>query len=508
MSLLSPPSGDPGSAAKKTSIDKDLKRIVQLEKATTHTGLRNLDMGFGLLFVMAVWAYTYLQSGSSDGYAIIAIASIVGAYMAMNIGANDVANNVGPAVGSKALTMMGALAIAAVFEAAGALIAGGEVVNTISKGIVSPESFSDQSVFVSAMLAALLAAALWVNLATLIGAPVSTTHSIVGGVMGAGIAAAGFAAVNWPVMGTIAASWVISPLLGGIIAAAFLIFVKFAVLFKDDKVAAAQRWIPVLVGIMAGTFSVYLVMKGLKQIWQPGLPAFIGIGVAAFVISYALVRMYALRDTRHIENTRKSVGQLFRSPLICAAALLSFAHGSNDVANAVGPLAAIVSAVTAGTVSAKVTLPLWVLAIGAIGISIGLLLFGPKIIKIVGEKITKLDPIRAFCVALSAAITVIVASGLGLPVSSTHIAVGGVFGVGFLREFIVNRKFAPQAASAAALGNIAPSEDVVINRWVKARKRKLVRRRYLLGIAAAWLVTVPASAIMAGLLFLLVHAVL
>ena len=509
MSLLSSPDGDHSDVTKKTAIDKDLKRIVQLDKATTRTGLRNLDMGFGLLFVMAVWVYTYLQSGTTDGYAIIAIASIVGAYMAMNIGANDVANNVGPAVGSKALTMMGALVIAAVFEAAGALIAGCDVVNTISKGIVSPESFSDQSVFVSAMLAALLAAALWVNLATLIGAPVSTTHSIVGGVLGAGIAAAGISAVDWPVMGTIAASWVISPVLGGVVAAAFLTFVKVAVIFKEDKVAAAQRWIPVLVGIMAGAFSVYLVMKGLKRVWKPETPMLFAIGIAAFLIGYAIVRFIALKDTSHIENNRKSVGQLFRSPLICAAALLSFAHGSNDVANAVGPLAAIVTAITAGTVSAKVTLPLWVLAIGAIGISIGLLLFGPKIIKIVGEKITKLDPIRAFCVALSAAITVIIASGLGLPVSSTHIAVGGVFGVGFLREYIVNRKFGQAALKPVVLdGAPPPTEDMVINKWAKAKKRRLVRRRYLLGIIAAWLITVPASAIMAGLLFLVVNAFL
>lgn len=509
MSVLSSPDGDPSGVAKKTAIDKDLKRIVQLDKATTRTGLRNLDMGFGLLFVMAVWAYTYLQSGTTDGYAVIAIASIIGAYMAMNIGANDVANNVGPAVGSKALTMMGALVIAAVFEAAGALIAGGDVVNTISKGIVSPESFSDQSIFVSAMLAALLAAALWVNLATLIGAPVSTTHSIVGGVLGAGIAAAGVSAVDWPVMGTIAASWVISPVLGGVIAAGFLLFVKVAVIFKEDKVAAAQRWIPVLVGIMAGAFSVYLVMKGLKRVWKPETPMLFTIGIAAFLIAYAIVRFVALKDTSHVENNRKSVGQLFRSPLICAAALLSFAHGSNDVANAVGPLAAIVTAVTAGTVSAKVTLPLWVLAIGAIGISIGLLLFGPKIIKIVGEKITKLDPIRAFCVALSAAITVIIASGLGLPVSSTHIAVGGVFGVGFLREYIVNRKFGQATLKPALVeGEPPPSEDLVINKWAKAKKRRLVRRRYLLGIVAAWLITVPASAIMAGLLFLVVKAFL
>ena len=228
MNTPPPFDGDEVVIAAKTAVDKDLKRITQLEKASTRVGLRNLNMGFGLLFVLAVWVFTFFKSGNADGYSIIAIASIVSAYMAMNIGANDVANNVGPAVGSKALTMFGALVIAAVFEGAGALIAGGEVVNTISKSIVSPDSFADQSIFIWAMLSALLAAAFWVNLATLVGAPVSTTHSIVGGVVGAGVAAAGLSAVDWNVMLTIATSWVISPLMGGIVAAAFLLFAKFA----------------------------------------------------------------------------------------------------------------------------------------------------------------------------------------------------------------------------------------------------------------------------------------
>ena len=198
---------------------------------------------------------------------------------------------------------------------------------------------------------------------------------------------------------------------------------------------------------------------------------------------------------------------LFRGPLIAAAALLSFAHGSNDVANAVGPLAAIVNAVENGGVASQVTLPLWVLAIGAIGISVGLLLFGPKIIKIVGEKITKLDPVRAFCVALSASITVIIASGLGLPVSSTHVAVGAVFGVGFLREFITNRRLTINVAvQAPKPGDPEMVTSRFLNRWAKARKRKLVRRRHLTTIIAAWLITVPASALVAATILLVIQS--
>ncbi len=206
------------------------------------------------------------------------------------------------------------------------------------------------------------------------------------------------------------------------------------------------------------------------------------------------------RAAVNLENRRKAVGNLFTIPLICAAALLSFAHGSNDVANAVGPLAAIVGAVTEGEVAAKADLPYWVLAIGAVGIALGLLLFGPKIIEIVGKKITKLNRVRAFCVALSAAITVIIASTLGLPVSTTHIAVGAVFGVGFLREFITNRRVAialPETGMETANG-------AVYKRWIKARRRKLVRRRHLMRIVAAWLITVPASALFAGFLYVVI----
>ena len=478
------------------TVDKDLKSIVQLEKAIAYTGQRNLNLGFGLIFLTCIWVFTYIATGGGDSYAVLAIAAVIGGYMAMNIGANDVANNIGPAVGSKALSLFGALMIAAVFEAAGALIAGGDVVSTISKSIISPDSFTDKSIFIWAMLAALLSAAIWVNLATLIGAPVSTTHSIVGGVMGAGIAAAGFVAIDWIVMSKIAASWIVSPILGGIIAAAFLAFVKFAILYREDKISAAKRWVPVLVAIMASAFAMYLVMKGFKRIWKPDTGTILLIGTVAFVATYLLVKNVVAKAAVNLENRRRSVGNLFTIPLICAACLLSFAHGS------VGPLAAIVSVATGGEVAAKVDLPLWVLAIGAIGISVGLLLFGPKIIEIVGEKITRLDRVGAYCVALSAAITVIIASTLSLPVSSTHIAVGAVFGVGFLREFITNRR-----GNIPALNMVRPpgqdeaGDGVVHKKWAKARKKKLVWRRHLLTIVSAWLITVPASALLAAMLF-------
>jgi PiT family inorganic phosphate transporter len=346
------------------------------------------------------------------------------------------------------------------------------------------------------MFAALLSAALWVNLATWIGAPVSTTHSVVGGVMGAGIAAAGMAAVNWPKMSQIAASWVISPVLGGLIAALFLWFIKSQVSDKKDKISAARRWVPLLIAIMAGAFATYLSIKGFKKIIQIDIETALLIGAVTLAICYLIIRPLIHKQSEGMENTKKSVRSLFKIPLVFAAALLSFAHGANDVANAVGPLAAIVHTAQAGEVIAKVSIPIWVMVIGAFGLSFGLLLFGPKLIRMVGKQITKLNPLRAYCVALSAAITVIIASWLALPVSSTHIAIGAVFGVGFFREF--HWRLTSSKKDLAAL-----KEKEVVKAGSKKRvHRKLVRRSHFLTIIAAWIITVPAAALLSGVLFL------
>ena len=425
--------------------------------------------------------------------------------MALNIGANDVANNVGPAFGAKSLTMLGALAIAAVFETAGALIAGGDVVKTISKGIIDPALIPNTEIFLMLMMSALLAAALWINFATVVGAPVSTTHSIVGGVLGAGIAAAGFSVVNWYVMSKIAASWVISPVLGGIIAAMFLAFIKKQVLYQEDTITAAKKWVPILVALMSGVFAAYLSVKGLKRIWKPEPWMVTLIGAGFFAATYAIINPLIAKRADGMENTKKTIRNMFHLPLICAAALLSFAHGANDVANAVGPLAAIVNSASTGAMAGgKVGIPPWVMFVGAAGITMGLMLFGPKLIRTVGNKITRMNPMRAYCVALSAAITVIVASALGLPVSSTHIAVGAVFGIGFFREF--------HGARGAHMGgyknkDTAPSSQRPPSKWdllptaEKAKRKKLVRRQYLWTIVAAWLITVPLSALFAGVIF-------
>ncbi|MEX0319077.1 MAG: inorganic phosphate transporter [Ruegeria sp.] len=480
------------------TLDRDLRRFSRLEVATAQVGRPVVGSGIAFAFIVVAGIAAAFLFGQDNNTFIVVLAAMFGAYMALNIGANDVANNMGPAVGANALTMGGAIAIAAIFESAGALIAGGDVVSTIAKGIIAPESMGTATVFIWAMMAALLSSALWVNLATWVGAPVSTTHSVVGGVMGAGIAAAGFSAVSWGTMGKIAASWVISPVLGGVIAAGFLWFIKARIIYQDDKIAAARKWVPMLVGIMAGAFASYLALKGLKKVIKIDLGTALLIGAVCGGIVWAAMIPVIRRQSVGLENRNKSLKILFGIPLIVSAALLSFAHGANDVANAVGPLAAIVQASASGDFTQAVSIPYWVMIIGAFGISFGLFLFGPKLIRMVGSQITKLNPMRAYCVALSAAITVIVASWLGLPVSSTHIAVGAVFGVGFFREWDSERRLKRARMAVPERPQLAPEER---------RKRKLVRRSHFLTIIAAWVITVPAAAVLAAVLFFGIQAI-
>jgi PiT family inorganic phosphate transporter len=547
----------------------EMETMKKLEtKALKKSGSDLTRLGFALFFMIGVLTFSFLNSGGVSNNLFLAVAALIGAYMAMNIGANDVANNVGPAVGSKAMTLTMAIIIAAIFEAAGAIIAGGEVVKTIKKGIIDISAFGGNAdPFIWAMMAALLAAALWLNFATAMRAPVSTTHSIVGGVMGAGIAAAGFSIVSWGTMGKIAASWVISPVLGGIIAAAFLYSIKKSIVFKEDKVRAAKTYVPVFVAIMAWAFVTYLTLKGLKKIWpsvvetlnmlplvsmemneKPSFLTALTMGGIFAVFVYFFVRKRVSNNSTVLENNKASVNKLFTIPLIFAAALLSFAHGANDVANAIGPLAAINDAIVNGGISSKASIPFWVMAVGALGIALGLALYGPKLIKTVGSEITELDQIRAFSIAMAAAITVIIASQLGLPVSSTHIAIGGVFGVGFLREWLdLNKeekvvieeelehleeetqtlkaykaelktlqekqnKLSEDFERITILYKMIDDEKMLIKSTKKTIKRtektKYVKRDAVKKIIAAWLITVPAAAMLAAVLFFTIKGIM
>jgi len=537
----------------------DIHTVKKIEtKAAESTQSEFLRMGIALAFMLAVLWYSFGTDNVTNNV-FLAIAAVFGAYMALNIGANDVANNVGPAVGSKALTMGGAIVIAMIFEAGGALIAGGDVVSTIKKGIIDPAMFINTQEFIWAMTAALLAGGIWLNLATSVGAPVSTTHSIVGGVMGGGIAASGFSIVSWGTMGKIAASWVISPVLGAIIAALFLYSLKKSIIYKEDRLSAMRKMVPIYVALMAFAFATYLTLKGLKKIWpsiietanaitpftfemakKPTLLTALSIGFVSAIIVFLVVRPLVAKASRSLQNTVRDANSLFTIPLVFAAALLSFAHGANDVANAVGPLAAIADAVQSSAIATKASIPLWVMLIGAIGISLGLALYGPKLIRTVGSEITELNQIRAYSVAMAAAITVIIASQLGLPVSSTHIAIGGIFGVGFLREYLsttseqelieaeeaqlnedkklkkthkselaelkaLEEKTEKDNARITMLKVLIEEEDEKIKaekRHLKrAKKAKYVKRSAIMKIIAAWVITVPAAALLAAVAF-------
>jgi PiT family inorganic phosphate transporter len=369
------------------------------------------------------------------------------------------------------------------------------------------------------------------------GAPVSTTHSIIGAVLGAGLAAGGPGVANWGQLGGIAASWVISPVLGGLVAAGFLYWIKRSITWRGDMIDAARHTVPLLIALMVFAFSTYLVLKGLSRVWKLGVGPALGIGAVMGVAGWAVARAWVLSRLPSLLNTKASINTLFTLPLICSAALLSFAHGANDVANAVGPLAAIAETVRSGQVSGSAPIPLWVLVVGGAGIAIGLMLYGPKLVRKVGSEITELDQMRAFCIAMAAAVTVIVASQLGLPVSSTHIAIGGVFGVGFLREYLKRR----QAGVIDFIrGQHAGSDQAVVEHFLmtfaaasleekrvllerlkrqpgpvllnkgerkglrKVYRQQLVKRTEILKIVAAWLVTVPATALLGALFYFVI----
>lgn len=517
----------------------ELKHLKGIDKAQSKGLMERYRLGMGLFFVLAVMVYVSEQVATGMNLMLL-LAAMVGAYMAMNIGANDVANNVGPAVGSKAMTLSTALVIAAVFEALGAIVAGGEVVNTIRGGIIDPTQIPDINNYIWIMLAALLAAALWLNLATAIGAPVSTTHSIVGAILGSGIACSGLGIVDWGVMRNIAASWVISPVMGGLVAAFFLLAIKRSITYQSDMMDSARRVVPWLIGLMTWTFGTYLILKGLNRVWDASFWDATLLSLAVAVVVMMICRHRLAQSNTH-EHSKQAVNRLFNWPLVFAAALLSFAHGSNDVANAVGPLAAIVDATTHPEAASlqSAAIPLWVMVVGALGIAVGLLLYGPKVIRTVGSEITELDQMRAYCIAMAATITVIIASQLGLPVSSTHIAVGGVFGVGFLREHlkrnyarmvqeikahhpegdqqaiddfvqrfdrasIVEKEVMLRDLKAQSKANSDPAHFSKLERKSlrKVYRQQLVQRSQLLKIVSAWVITVPATAALsAGLFF-------
>ena len=368
-----------------------------------------------------------------DPTLILIIAAFAGFFMAFGIGANDVANAMGTSVGSKAITFKQAVIIAAIFEFLGAYLAGGEVTSTIRKGIVDPNLYEDNNnIFIIGMLSALMAAGTWLYIASRKGWPVSTTHSIVGAIVGFVVISLGFEAVSWSKVGTIASSWVISPITAGTMS--FLIFLsaKKLILDRPNPEQAAISLIPFYSFFVAVIIGLVTARKGLKHVGLPlsdseVLMVTIGFGVIVSIITAILLNLNAKKIKEY------GVESAFAILMIVTASAMAFAHGSNDVANAIGPVSAIISVASEGSIGSKASVNSWVLLLGGIGIVFGLAMLGGKVIKTVGTKITTLTPSLGFSAEMAAASTVVAATYLGFPISTTHTLVGAVIGVGLAK---------------------------------------------------------------------------
>ena len=410
-------------------------------------------------------------------YWYLGLAAAFGLFMAWGIGANDVANAMATSVGARALTLKQAILVAAFFEFAGAFLAGGQVTATIRKGIIDASDIATQPEYlIYGMLAALLAAGTWLLIASRKGWPVSTTHSIVGAIVGFAAVGIGMESVHWDKIGQIAASWVVSPMLSGVIAFALFMSVQKLILNTDDPFANARKYVPIYIFLVGFIMALVTLLKGLKHVGLEveGANTYL-VATAAGLVTMSIgiwgIRRVTVEPLENAEFRFASVERIFGILMIFTACGMAFAHGSNDVANAVGPVAAIVSIVKTGVVSQQSALSTWVLLLGAIGIVLGLATFGWRVIRTVGRQITELTPSRGFAAELAAASTVVLASGSGIPISTTHTLVGAVLGVGLARG-------------------------------IGALNLRVVAR-----IMMSWLITLPAGAILAVVFFYAIKAI-
>ena len=370
---------------------------------------------------------------------LFSFAVIACIYMACNIGANDVANAMGTSVGSKSLTFKQAILIAAVAEFAGAFFVGGHVSDTIRKGMLDTSFFNDVPYqLVYGMISALLAAAIWLHIASSLGWPVSTTHSIIGGVLGFGVMAGGVDIVNWSRVGNVVLSWVVSPVMGGLFAYLVFQYINKTIFRKRRPLAHAKELLPFIVAVVFFILSIAIFYKGLKNLHLhftfPDVLFFALVaGFVGFFISKILVRFIPDDDSKDFAHQFNTTENLFKYLQVLTAFYIAFAHGSNDVANAVGPLAAVVSILQGGTVEMKVEMPTWILGLGGGFIVLGLMVWGYRVMATVGESITDITPSRGFCATFGAASVVLICSKMGLPISTTHTLVGSVIGVGLAR---------------------------------------------------------------------------
>jgi len=405
------------------------------------------------------------------------VAVVACVYMAWNIGATDVANAMGTSVGSHAVSLRQAVLLAAVFEFAGAFLVGGHVTDTVRKGIVSPSIFLDHvDLFVLGMLAALIAAGIWLNLATFLGLPVSTTHSIIGAVVGFGLLIGGTTAINWSKLGSVVLSWLISPVVGGVMGWLTFSFIKRTVLSSWNPDKAARRAVPLLLIPVTMVLVLSMLYKGLKNLsLEVSLGKAILLSLIAGIIAHFVMRgvlywKYSFRPVRR-KDAFEQVEAIFAYLQVGTACYVAFAHGANDVANAIGPFAAIVAVYKSGDLAMKVPVPMWVLGLGGIGIVVGLGTWGYRVIDTIGKKITSITPSRGFSAEFATATTVLLCSKLGLPVSTSHTLVGSVVGVGMAR------------------GMAALNLHVIRN------------------IVNSWIITIPATAAVTMVIFLALKAI-
>jgi len=369
-------------------------------------------------------------------YLILTLVVVAGFYTSFMGGANDLANSFGTSVGSKALTLRGAVVVAACAELAGAVLVGAHVTDTVRKGIVDPTAFaSDPRNVVYGMLGAILAAGLFLQLATHLGLPVSSTHSTVGAVLGFGLIAGGIGCVSWAKMGQIVASWFVSPISGGVLAFILFHFINRNILDAPDPARATRRIMPWMVCIVISIIVLSFLYKGLKNLrlhlpLAEALPAAGAVGLLGAATAYLLLRR---RPARLISDPLRSVENQFKYLQVLTACYVAFAHGANDVANGIGPVAAIFAIRQTGEVAMKVPVATWILALGGFGIVCGLAIFGANVIRTIGERITEVTPSRGFAAEFAAATTVLVCSKLGMPISTTHTLVGAVIGVALAR---------------------------------------------------------------------------
>jgi PiT family inorganic phosphate transporter len=408
----------------------------------------------------------------------IALAVVFGVFMAWGIGANDVANAMATSVGSKALTIKQAILVAAVFEFLGAILAGGEVTSTIRKGIVDADLLAGSpELLVYGMLAALLAAGTWLLIASRNGWPVSTTHSIVGATVGFAAVGIGVDAVQWQKVGEIVLSWVASPLTAGLIAYLLYLSVQRLILSHEDPVERARRYVPMYMFLAAFTVTLVTILKGLKHVGLDLSGRSSYLLAFAFAILIALIGSIFIRRIKPDPKAEKkehfyTVERVFGVLMVITACALAFAHGSNDVANAIGPLSAVITIAQTGLISAKSAVPIWVMVLGGGGIVVGLATYGRHVIATVGNKITQLTPSRGFAAGVAASTTIVIASGTGMPISTTHTLVGAVLGVGLARG-------------------------------IEAIDLRVVAR-----IFVSWVVTIPAGAFLAIVFFYIFKTIL